>query len=198
VAEKELSLPDWITKALSAVDTISGWIFGCLAAALAFLLWGPDIGGYGAGDLRSKYGSWIFALVVIFGALSAAQTLRAFHGSVTGWLARRRTRRDQSEAHAEAERAEAHRRRDVLKHLDTLSPDEAKALAWFLANNQRTTTGALTEKILGLLRAKGLMEAHAGSYSRLEIPHTIPEFVWEELQQRREQFLEPRQGRSRR
>ena len=191
---------DFYAKALEALKSLSGWIFLLLAVAMGLILWLP-IQPSALDPLRQSWGGWILAAGIIFACLTIARIAQSATAAIASMINRRVAARQARAAQEIADRAEAARlaqieqekeeaEREVLAYLDTLSDAERKGLAWFLENNARTTTGALSDPTLGMLRAKGLAVPHEGQFHRLEWPHTIPEYVWVELKRREGEFLQ--------
>lgn len=83
-------------------------------------------------------------------------------------------------------------RKNALRALDALSQEERLLLAYCLYRGRRTVLLHLTEtpaNVAAGLGHKYLMMMAAGSHNVLAWPHTIPDFVWEELQLRRDEFV---------
>jgi hypothetical protein len=85
----------------------------------------------------------------------------------------------------------------VLDELDRLRNDEKRALAMMLRDGYTTVPSDVTDRVAGSLVARGLLNRAAGTYDQLEWPHRIPNFVWKEMQRRKENILEwlPREAR---
>ena len=70
------SSPELAVKGLTAFDHVSGWTCGALAIVSAFLLFSPYTLGIDLTPIRQNYGGWIFTVMAILGALTAAKMLR--------------------------------------------------------------------------------------------------------------------------
>lgn len=75
----------------------------------------------------------------------------------------------------------------VLRHLSTLDASERAALSYCVSHNQKSFQAKITTPWAISLVEKGLA-VKAGYGSILEYPHTIRDFVWDELLNRREEF----------
>ncbi len=182
-------MPDWIVKALATLEALSGWLLLALTAALAIVLFAPAPPGIDLEPIRRDWGGWIFTGQVIFGLLALARFAQWATGTVQSALQRRRARESEE---AELERAQEERaryERDVLAHLDTLSSEERDALRYLVEKNQRTAVGVLHFGVLHTLHTKGLLEVKAGILTPLEAPHTVPNFVWNALIERRDELF---------
>jgi len=80
-----------------------------------------------------------------------------------------------------ARRAEKQDKSDVLKCLESLSPDEWLLLAYCVDRGRRTLSLPLTNPPALALSSKGLFESPSGTTSILRHPYSIPNFVWEHL-----------------
>jgi Super-infection exclusion protein B len=79
-------------------------------------------------------------------------------------------------------------RSQTLRNLETLSRDELFVLAFCLDRNQRTVAlYPFGQRATALVQKGLLVPANYGT--ALEFNHTIPDFVWDELQRRRNEIL---------
>jgi hypothetical protein len=75
-------------------------------------------------------------------------------------------------------------RRAILAQLDNLSTSEIELLAEQIANNEQTFSARFDSPVAAGLRSKGLaLRSDTGHL--LGYPHTIPDFVWNELRRHR-------------
>lgn len=76
----------------------------------------------------------------------------------------------------------------VLTYLDTLSYDEKEILSYLILSNQQSFTADMASSKLATLKQKHLVAMGSGVHSQLDWPYTIPDFVWAELQRRKDDF----------
>ena len=93
-SSKPIEPPEWVSKTLATLDTISGYTFAFLALAGAFVLWNPSpFYGIDLAPLRSSWGGWILGGIVTCLCLAAAKVARGIHAAMAGVLSRRTDRR---------------------------------------------------------------------------------------------------------
>jgi hypothetical protein len=176
--------PEWFAKALAAFNAVPGWTLFALALALATMLYAPIPGEVDLTQIRRDWGGWILAATILLAALAFARLVQR----VEVWITRAWQRRAEQRARKVCEA-------ETLAHLETLSQDEWEILSECVSRNQRTyATSPMTPRPFGAVRAlafKGLVEPdlEPGLFTAAALPYTIPIFVWEELQRRRESFL---------
>ena len=79
-------------------------------------------------------------------------------------------------------------RSQTLRNLNTLSRDELFVLAFCLDRNQRSVTlYPYGQRATALVQKGLLVPARYGT--ALEFAHTIPDYVWDELQRRKDEIL---------
>ncbi len=85
--------------------------------------------------------------------------------------------------------AERRRRAEVIKYLDTLSPDEREVIVGCVRDNQQSALLAIHMGVGPSLEAKGIL-IRAGMGHSMGYPYIIPAFVWDYLQRNKEVVLE--------
>ncbi len=80
---------------------------------------------------------------------------------------------------------EKKRKQRILGHLDSLGPKESEYVEYLVSNNQKSFTCLHSDGTANMLVAKGLLKRGSGSV--LDLPHTVPDFVWAELKRRKEE-----------
>jgi hypothetical protein len=80
-------------------------------------------------------------------------------------------------------------RKQVIRALSALCPEEWVMLGYCLDQNQQTITPSIADSVAGALLARGLLERPTGVGTLLAWPHTIPDFVWDYLKAHRDDFL---------
>jgi hypothetical protein len=179
---KPVEPSDWVSKTLATLDAINGYTYTALAIAAGLILFLPSpLLGIDLSPIRRDWGAWIVAGVILFALLAVAKCARAVHPMIGNALLARSARR-----------ARNMRQADVLKHLDTLSIDERNILAYRLAKNERSMVSSYLNGPLTMLVAKGLFQmTPTPIFTATKMPYTIPDFVWTELQKRKEEFPLP-------
>ncbi len=175
-------MPDLIIKTLAILGALSGWILLALTFALGVVLFAPTPPGIDLEPIRHEWGGWIFIAQVVFGFLTLARF--AQWAAATVWSALQRHRKGVEE--------EARRNKyesAVLAQLDTLSSQERDALKYLVQHNQRTAVGVLHFGTLHTLRTKGLLEVQSGILAPQKAPHTVPDFVWDALLERKDELF---------
>ncbi len=79
-------------------------------------------------------------------------------------------------------------RRYILRHLETLSLKEKEIFGRLLATNERSFVATETGGYANTLIAKQLVARPAQIATLLNFVYIVPEFVWRELQRRKDQF----------
>ena len=175
---KAVAPPDWVSKTLATLDAISGYTCAALAISCGLLLFFPPLLGIDLAPIQNAWGGWITAGMIGFALLAAARMARAIHTVVANALVVRSARR-----------ALELKQSEVLRHLDTLSDDERKILEWCVKNHQRGIVSNYLNQPLALLTTKGIFEvAPPPLFTLMKMPYLIPDFVWNELQQRKTEF----------
>jgi len=182
--------PEWVSKLLATIDTVSGYTFALLAVACGLILWLPSpILGIDLNPVRLGWSAWIALALVFFASLSMAKVLRTAHAAARNASKRRSARREREAHVAETARRRTDRERDILRHLDTLSDAERHLLARCIASGERGIVGSYINGPLVLLTSKGIFEMRPNPiFTPARTPYLIPEFVWVELQRRRNEF----------
>lgn len=86
------------------------------------------------------------------------------------------------------EKTQARNQQKILGYLDTLNAREHKILSYLVQKKQQSFTADISEAPIATLRQKKLVEMGEGANEILNWPFMIPNFVWEELQKRRDEF----------
>lgn len=176
------------------ISSISGWVTAAITGAGAFVLLVDEVQGVSLIPLRAEYGSWILLVTIVASFLTVAKFCQFIQRSIAEWLlARRKAVRELADLEKREAAIAAHRR-SVLAHLDTLSPNERRALSIMVSTNRRTASAPVMHSVASMLKSKGLLEIPEGVYTAFSFPFTIPGFVWEELQQRKAEFNSPTHG----
>ena len=76
----------------------------------------------------------------------------------------------------------------VIKGLDSLDEDEKAIITFLVTDNRKSFSTTVTHGPTGQLVQKGLLLPANGVHSGVAWPHTVPEFVWDELQKRKAEF----------
>ena len=163
----------WL-KALELPTKITGGVFA--ACVLIYLL-------DGAGELAlADIGAWVRPVVIIVGVLAGCLFLASVVSSIGGvggdlWKKR------------QGSKAKAEREAKVLAHLDHLSEYEVYMVAEALKTNSPSIDWSLHAGAATQLESKGLLIRHAGQHNQNHWPYTFRDFVWREIQNRRDAFL---------
>jgi hypothetical protein len=80
-------------------------------------------------------------------------------------------------------------KRQIIRALDFMSPEEWVLLAYCLKQNQQTVTLSLVDRAAGSLTARGILDRAGGVGNQLAWPYTIPTFLWKHLLKNRERFF---------
>lgn len=136
--------------------------------------------------------AWLKAII----AAVAVLALALVGGNVAQWFIdesskKKERRREEEEHRAEQhkkEEAQAQYRRQALGYLDTLSGLEREIFSYLVQKTQQSFTTDMSGTRIGTLLQKGLVEMGSGVHGALDWPFTIPNFVWEELQRRKDEF----------
>lgn len=181
--------PDWFAKAALAVfnalsGALSGWVLFAIALAGAAILSAPiRVGEVDLVQIRHDWGGWILAATILCGLLVLAKLAQRATISIKHARQRRTERRAREKAEAQ-----------VLAHLDTLLPVEKEVLRRCISEGARTIIVSFMAPAATVgvraLASKGLIEgATEVNMNANALPYTIPAFVWNELQRRRDSFL---------
>ena len=76
----------------------------------------------------------------------------------------------------------------VIARLDTLSNSEREVLSYLIQANQQSFSAELAGDRVATLVQKGLVIRGSGVHSYIDWPFMIPNFVWVELQRRKDEF----------
>ena len=164
----------WI-KALELPAKITGGVFaGCVAIYL--------LDRSGQLDL-TLIGVWVRPTVLVAGALSGCLFVASVIGELGAigqglWSGRQLKKR------ADSDRAQA------ISHLDRLSEQEVYLVAKALRGGSPSFTSWAHVSGAAQLVDKGLLIQHAGTFNRDHWPFSFKDFAWEEIEKRREFFLE--------
>lgn len=121
--------------------------------------------------------------LLLFGALTAGNIIAA--AIKRGRVYQRKTsaaKKAQSEAEA--------RKGILLGRLDHLSSEELYHIGDALQKGGQSFYGYALDPALATLMEKLLLQTPGGSHNRDHYPFTFPEYVWEELQKRKAEFIE--------
>lgn len=129
-------------------------------------------------------------------AVVAVFAFALFGSNLAQWLVdgykascrQRLKQKEQDKEEAKQERLRAEYRQQVLGYLDTLSEVEREILSFLVQKNQQSFTADMAGKLIATLKQKGLVEMGPGVHTQLDWPFTVPNFVWEELMRRKEDF----------
>lgn len=167
---------------------IKGSTAAAVAVACIMILVMADAGWFFLDTLPE----WAKAVVAVVAFLAIALT----GGNVLQWFidesSKTRERRDkgkEEQAKQRKRKEERERlRQTILGYLDTLSDSERDILSYHVQKNQQSFTTDMTGERIGTLKQKGLVEMASGIHREMSWPFTIPNFVWEELQRRKDEF----------
>jgi len=168
----------WIPDSnwLKALD-VKGSVAGAIAVACLAVLFISDLNWFYLGALSN----WVKAVFAIVAVLA----LSLLGGNLAQWgideYKRARQRRQK-------ERLRAEHRQQVLRYLDTLSNIEREILSYLVQTNRQSFTTDMAGDLIGTLKQKGLIEMGSGVHSALNWPFIVPNFVWEELKRRQDEF----------
>jgi hypothetical protein len=145
---------------------------------------------------------WIAELsMIVFAALAIGKALDAINKIVRRYLARRdmESRRaaksEEEKRRTEAEEARRQKeteegRANVLRRLEYLGEDEKLFITRALRSKSQTLFCYIYSHPGRSLETKGLVISGAGTGNQDYWPWIFPDFVWEELLKRRDQFLQ--------
>ncbi|HEV7265108.1 MAG TPA: hypothetical protein VGN83_09340 [Falsiroseomonas sp.] len=108
----------------------------------------------------------------------------------------RRKKAEQEETEQKREE-EAERRRIVLERLDYLSPEEIGFILPALERRAQTMFGWLHSHPGRSLEMKGLVQSERSTGHQDHWPWVFPDFVWKELLERRDEFLQKHEDNER-
>lgn len=136
--------------------------------------------------------TWMKALFAIVAILALALV----GGNVVQWLIdeaakkKERSRKEEERRNEQRQKdeAQANYRQNVLGYLNTLSDREREILSYLVQKNQQSFSADMAGERIGPLKQKGLVDMSSGVHTQMEWPFTIPNFVWEELQNLKEEF----------
>ena len=148
---------------LKILDQKSG-VFAGLSIGLLIIYVCAEIGVFHLGLIPNGWRAFLVAGAIIFGALALTSIIQWITVLIQTLI----------------------RRKNVLSHLDSLSKPETELLAYCLIQNQKSCTAVLERTVT--LKDKGLIRYITGTHDLLKWPFTIPDFVWRELQKRRDEF----------
>lgn len=146
---------------------------------------------------RFLFGMWILGALILFMPIGIAETLgigdiresiRPYLGlgtlaAFSFWLV-------QLIPHYRTLRARQRYRANLLRTLDSISPEAWTLLAYCLEMNQQTITLEITDRTANALRAQGILRRAGGAASILAWPYTIHADVWEHLLRNRKEFMQ--------
>lgn len=136
---------------------------------------------------------WVKAIIGVVFVMSALMALANL--SRYGLMRIGAARERQQLAKEQIAQAAAERQRkieyetDVLRYLDTLNRKKRKTLAYLTTHNEQSFNARIGGSSVSTLVQKGLLVPGKGVASAVEWPYTVPDFVWEELQRRKAEFL---------
>lgn len=81
-------------------------------------------------------------------------------------------------------------KKSVIKRLDHLTPKEIEHLADCLTENCQSFYAYVHSHSVGALIGKELVQSGGGTHNQDHYPFTITDFVWEELLERKDEFLQ--------
>ncbi|MFQ5752314.1 MAG: super-infection exclusion protein B [bacterium] len=156
--------PDW----LKAIQLKPRFLFGLFILGVVILKV-PDSYAkiFGITDLLNQYRGWIGV-----GTLAA---LCFWFVQLWPWLWKQINSRK--------------RKSNILKNINNLTEKEHRILAYCLTRNERTINLDIINPEGLSLCNKGLLAKAQGVGDMLEWPYTMPSFVWDHLQDIREEFL---------
>lgn len=140
--------------------------------------------GFGTIYLLAQYGlfsldqlpGWLIAIFVTVGIVSFFIFLSRLWESITKqiskWIAKRK------------------REKATIEHFDTLNEKEKAYLGTLLRDNTRSFNTHAVEGTAHSLMAKGIIYRAEGMGDIIEWPYLVPKFVWDELQKRKDEFIE--------
>lgn len=161
------------------IEIVPHYAAAVLVAGLVLLGLPSDwISALGLAAWWGEYRPWTVAMTILAGALVLVRIGSAIWGAVGRSVQRRR-----------AASVAARQKIAILESLDTLSDEETQILMYMLYRHQTTVAAPLVNQFTHSLTSKGLLRRGSGSGNMMSWPFTIPPFVWEELQRRREKFL---------
>ena len=164
----------WV-KALELPAKITGGVFS--ACVVVYFL---DRSGQ---LVLADIGAWVRPVVVIVGALTGClfvASVVAAIGEIGGaTLKARKTKKGQTEQEAAS-----------LAHLDKLSEQEIYMVCEALKEGSPSFTSWAFISAAAPLVEKGLLIQHVGQFNQDHWPFTFRDFAWEEIEKRRDFFLE--------
>ncbi|WEX77977.1 hypothetical protein PYH37_002821 [Sinorhizobium numidicum] len=179
-------MPDvkWL-DALKLPTKIMGGLFAFFVIALVFH-W------FGFVNL-TDFGAVVFSAFVLAALLFGCLFLFSAGDVVRLWLAERSDRRRQESAASAAKaeeiaKADAAKKR-ILDNLDHLTSKELQYLATALRKGERSFLAYVHDGDIANMLMKHLIGTPGGEHHQDYYPFTITDFVWEELLNRKEEFL---------
>lgn len=157
----------WV-KALELPAKITGGVFG--ACVVVYLL---DRSDY---LVLADIGVWARPAVAIVGVLSGCLFLASVISEEWGSY--------------KAKKGQTAQESVSLAHLDKLSEQETYMVCQALNEGSPSFTSWVQASGAAQLVDKGLLIQHAGQFNRDDWPFTFQDFAWEEIEKRRDSFLE--------
>jgi hypothetical protein len=164
----------WV-KALELPAKIIGGVFS--ACVLIYFL-------DGSGQLvLADIGEWMRPVVIIAGAVSGCLFFASIIGSIGAALGKMWQGYKQKKAHDK-------RQQTAISHLDKLSKNEVYIVCNALKEGSPSFTSWAFSSAAAQLIEKGLLIQHTGQFIRDYWPYTFHDFAWQEIEKRRDFFLE--------
>ena len=88
----------------------------------------------------------------------------------------------------QTKKKQAEKKKRIIAELDDLNDREREILSFALLTNQRSFTAGIDGEKLTSLMTGGLVVRQSGVHSMIEWPYFIPEFVWDAMKDRRQEF----------
>jgi|GEM_PF-5507314 len=132
------------------------------------------------------------AFFVIFGIIAffilLGRLWEAFSASQKESKAKKAEERSLQRQREEDEADVEEQRITTLSFLDTLSEVETEILSYLVQKNQQSFQGEASGGHAAPLKQKGLIKIGSGIQRQNDCSFTIPPYVWEELQNRKDEF----------
>jgi Super-infection exclusion protein B len=128
--------------------------------------------------------TWVWPSILIVACISGAVTFVNMASMAIDAFHEHRTKKQKLRT-LEATRANS------LAYLNTLNPAERKVLAYLVQNNERSVSAPLTTGSVLSLCKKGILAMTSGPQNILETISIVPDYVWKEIQIRRQDYIHP-------
>ena len=135
----------------------------------------------------------IILIAIFTGSLSFTGVVSFIKDSVTKVRKKKLVEQRKKLQAEEKKEQQAKYKNSVLKRLDHLTPEELEYLADCLNENCQSFYTYVHSHSVGALIGKELVLSGGGTHNQDHYPFTITDFVWDELLERKDEFLQKHQ-----